>query len=161
MKKKLITILMVAAMTGVMMAGCGKAEEAAPVEEAVVEEAVAEEEVAEEEVAEEAVEEEVVVDEDGIADITSSMEGVWIDSVGDIYGFYADGSFEGYWVNEEQDVTGSYSLVTDGDNTCLSIQFTDAEEVISYYVTFENEVTLTLTGVEDGSVVELTPYVEE
>jgi|GEM_PF-2813297 hypothetical protein len=160
MKKKLITILMVAAMTGVMMAGCGKAEEAAPVEEAVVEEVA--EEVAEEEVVEEEVaEEEVVVDEDGIADITSSMEGVWIDSVGDIYGFYADGSFEGYWVNEEQDVTGSYSLVTDGDNTCLSIQFTDAEEVISYYVTFENEVTLTLTGVEDGSVVELTPYVEE
>ena len=89
------------------------------------------------------------------------MEGVWVDSVGDLYGFYADGSFEGYWVNEEQDVTGSYALVTDGDNTCLSLQFTDVEDVYSYYVTFENPEALTLTGVDDGSVVELTPYVEE
>ena len=94
-----------------------------------------------------------------IEDITDAMLGLWQDSVGDIYGFYADYSFFGQWVEEGEDVVGSYALMSDGEYTALAIDFNTGDEPVAFYVTANTEENKLELVSEDGSVeTELVPY---
>lgn len=94
-----------------------------------------------------------------IADITEAMLGLWQDSVGDIYGFYADYSFFGQWMEEEEDVVGNYALVSDGEYTSLALDFLTGDEPAAYLVEInEAENKLELYDEAGELATELIPY---
>lgn len=96
----------------------------------------------------------------GIEDISDAILGLWQDSVGDIYGFYADNSFFGQWIEEGEDVVGGYSLMTDGDVTALGIDFNTGDEPAAFYVTANTDENKLELVSEDGTVeTDLVPYV--
>lgn len=94
-----------------------------------------------------------------IQDISEAMLGLWQDSVGDIYGFYADNSFFGQWIEEGEDVVGVYSLMSDGETTALAIDFNTGDDPAAFYVTVNTDENKLELVSEDGEVeTDLVPY---
>lgn len=94
-----------------------------------------------------------------IEDISDAILGLWQDSVGDIYGFYADNSFFGQWIEEGEDVVGGYSLMSDGEVTALGIDFNTGDDAVAFYVTANTDENKLELISEDGEVeTDLVPY---
>ena len=92
-------------------------------------------------------------------EISEAMLGLWQDSVGDIYGFYADNTFFGQWQEEQEDVVGAYALVTDGEYTALALDFGTGDETITYKMIANTEENmLELYDDSEELVSTLVPY---
>jgi len=140
MKKKLLTVIMTAALSVSMICACGggkSASEPAPAADKAQEETVEEEAPAEEEAAEEEAAEEEVAEESGDAEAASDV--TYVD------GFYANSGNDDFMIFFYETSAGDLAYVNDGTNEAVA-EYTVEEAALDdgtpYLVVTVGNVTL-------------------